>query len=126
MGVWHFGIPHVHPGRFQEFEKIRSLKYDEITRLAIPRCKVQPHAFEIENRETVVITNVSCVPVKWKVVQKPDIAVITPDRGMLGPSMSANVTVELSERVTDVQTAMLEIEGGAAVSFQFWSKSDAT
>jgi hypothetical protein len=122
LGVWQFGIAHVHQSRFAEYERMRNVKYGELTRLAIPRCSIQPQSFEIDGKAILLLTNVSCVAVKWRVIELPAIAVLTPNSGTLDPSTSIQVTLRVTPPLPEISIAVLEVEGGSPLGFEFRPK----
>jgi hypothetical protein len=61
--------------------------------------------------------------VVWKVITRPDGVTLLPAQGMLMPLQAETIKLSLTEAVDGVQIAMLEIQGGAPVIFEFWHRS---
>jgi hypothetical protein len=122
LGIWRFQIPMINQIRYSEFEKIRNLKFAELIRLGIPKCKIQPQSFEIDQSIQLDLTNVSCVPVKWRLFKEVKDAIFQPNHGIIMPSQSQMIKMTLIELVHDITIGLIDIEGGSAIGFEFWSK----
>jgi hypothetical protein len=122
MGIWNFSVPCKNDERFAEFEKMRYRKFEEMSRLAIPRCVIDPQSFEIGEVEFLTLTNVSSALVVWKCVSVPKGVEVEPMGGMLWPSEHMTVKVILLEAIDEIQIVLLEIEGGSPLAFEFWRR----
>jgi hypothetical protein len=119
LGIWEFGIPYVNPAKFAEYERVRNVKYAELTRLAIPACMIRPQSFEIADQATLVLTNTCCVRAAWRVLALPDSVVSHPNNGTLAPSTSAQITLRVIAPFAGVQSAVIGIVGGSPIEFHF-------
>jgi hypothetical protein len=122
MGIWQFVVPRVNPTHFSEFEKVYRLKFAEICRLEIPKCTLQRQSFEIDRAATLDLTNVSCVPVRWRLLREVRGVAFEPCEGTLMPSHSETIKMTVIEPLNGITIALLNIQGGSALGFEFWSK----
>jgi hypothetical protein len=122
MGIWEFAIPWKNLNRYAEFEKVRHGKFEEMSRLGIPRCSIDPQSFEIDDVHILTLTNVSIALVEWKCVAIPPGVIVEPMNGVLWPSERASLKVSYKKLSDDIQIVLMEIVGGSPLAFEFWKR----
>jgi hypothetical protein len=122
LGIWRFLVPRVNPARYAQFQKACDFRLAEFARLTVPKCTICPQSFEVDQTAVLDLVNVSCVPVKWKLLSELKGAEIEPSHGVLMPSHNQMIKLTVTDPISDIRIVLFDIEGGSALGFEFWSK----
>ncbi|KAH0792437.1 Endonuclease/Exonuclease/phosphatase family protein [Histomonas meleagridis] len=123
--LYLFPVPYVIKEKQEAFNEIRMKKLNEITKLSFPKCTAEPNSFGITNGcKEVLITNVSCAIASWEVSFVPENVALEPTRGMIMPGGVCALKVMCNNELDGIQFAMLKIENGAPVTFEFWTEKE--